>query len=176
MTKGASTTGECKKCDSECQTCTNNAITCLSCPPKFEMDGSRCVSVNKVTLKLVLNIPLSNLISVMDSLLSWIVDNINKNLAAGAVKVTRNKVIIRRAKSGSSAIEAVVSAGSADNANSVSSGLSAAISETPTIGGVALTGQVAAATEPTTTSTSSSNLGVILGIVIPLGILSNFLI
>jgi hypothetical protein len=130
MTEGSSTTGKCKKCDDECKTCAKSGSLCSSCPPKFDLDGSRCLSVNRVGLKLTLGIPLSNLISIMDTLLQWIVDNYNAKIVDLTLKITKKHVIIRTTKSGSSVIDVVISAGSTENVNSVSAGFAEAIKNT----------------------------------------------
>lgn len=62
----------------------------------------------------------------------------------------------------------------ADDVNSVSAGLTNAMSSgSESIDGLVVSGSAVGTTQATSSANSSNNLGLILGIVIPLGILSN---
>ena len=84
-------------------------------------------------------------------------------------------------KYGSSMVSSVISSNSADNTNGVASALNKAINNGPSIKGYQIISGLATAqitqspntTPSTPVSSSSSNIGIIVGIIVPLAIIRN---
>lgn len=52
----SSPTGICQKCNSPCSTCSGSPFICTSCPLTFALNGSSCISPNRVNVAVKLAI------------------------------------------------------------------------------------------------------------------------
>ncbi len=170
-------TGICQACDSSCLTCTSTSTTCTSCTTGFVLEGSKCISNNRVVLEMVIQANVKNFIEFMSDLINWFVDQANAGKSPGSEDINAQQVAILKTKSyGSSVVNVAVSSKTSSNTNSVASALDKAVNSGASIGGYQIisgsaTAKITDATVETTPS--SSNLGLILGISIPVGILRN---
>lgn len=116
------------------------------------LEGSKCISVNRAVLSIVLQANVANIVEFMDDLIDWFVKTINSGKPVGADDITARQVAISKIKKyGSSILDALISSGSATGANSASSALGSAINSGVAIGGYSIiSGSVSAEVEPTT--------------------------
>jgi hypothetical protein len=61
-----SATGTCAACSTDCKTCSGIPSSCTSCYDKYVLEGSKCISVNRAVLSLVLGMDMGNMVDVMD--------------------------------------------------------------------------------------------------------------
>lgn len=71
-----SSAGKCKVCDGSCTTCSDNPTLCTTCPSSFNLEGSSCVSIHKVTVVIKLNIAIILFLDYYDSLILWFIKKV----------------------------------------------------------------------------------------------------
>lgn len=141
-----SASGICKPCDSTCKTCTELSTSCTSCPDKYELTGSDCISLNRVKVVSKFDMGMEAFIEIMDDLLQWYVDQVNAKLSAGSVAFTRKSVFFSKIYEGTVNADTVLSMPSAASASAAASGISESMSSgNVAIGGYALSGSAEAA-------------------------------
>lgn len=104
-------TGMCSVCDSTCQTCSGTSTTCTSCATGFTLEGSKCISFNRVILQFVIQANVNNFIEFMEDLINWLVTSINEGKALGSEDITEQYLaLIKTERYGSSVVDAVAGA------------------------------------------------------------------
>lgn len=88
VTDSGSDTGVCKPCDSTCFTCSGTAQTCTSCANSYTLEGSKCISPNRVVFEFVIQANVNNFVEFMDDLMNWLIESINAGKAVGAADIT----------------------------------------------------------------------------------------
>lgn len=84
VTDDNSETGMCEVCDSACLTCSGTSTTCTSCANGFTLEGSKCISDNRVIVQFVIQANVNNFIEFMEDLINWLVTSINEGKTVGS--------------------------------------------------------------------------------------------
>lgn len=149
----SSPTGSCKVCDSTCLTCSGNPTVCTSCTGAYKLSGSSCISPNRVTVIITLAIAMESFIDYYDSLILWFIAKVTSFRRSSSFIFKRRHIILYTIKSGSININSDLLMDSADDTNSVASGLTSAMnSGSESIDGLVISGSAVGTTDSTTTT------------------------
>jgi hypothetical protein len=177
-----SATGKCLACDVECKTCNQYGYLCTSCPDNYTLEGFKCISNNRVEFSVVIGAEASQFVTIAKEFVQQLIASANQNLQDGMKPLTAKDVVLNKIKSGSSVISGAISTKSESFGAAVSSGLKNDLSSM-SIGGYPVIGvtseQKVIITTPADTGSNSDNadksVRIIVGIMIPIGILGNFI-
>ena len=163
--------GPCLACASPCKTCQATDSACTSCVDGFDHEGWKCKNQKNVAFVLVFQASdTATILAIIDD----IVASLLQILSYGSDEV--DKIIFSSIALGSVVTSGSVVDNSATSSSTVSaaSAISSSLSSGTTIGGTALTSSSVTTNGVTTSSdeSSSSNMGLIIGIAVGVPILS----
>lgn len=172
-----SLSGLCRKCDTSCLTCDKTPNQCTSCTNTSRLVGFNCISQNNVTVETKLDLTMAEFVNFVEDFRSWLATESNKAIGSSA-NFNKNMVNLLNVTEGSVNINSALSVGNASLVETIANAITQALSNGAKIGsGIPISGKAVAnviqgsGSTKTTTEESSSKLGLILGLSIPLGLL-----